>query len=116
MRIGVVGLTTTSPTRITPTEHIANLTFLPPVQSLDAAVKKLRKEGAEAIIVLAHLSSKERKEWKDGVAPAIRQLAAVPGVNAVIYGHSHQEHLSKEVTKQALCPLCSQPSGGEAWP
>ena len=90
MRVGVVGLTTTSTSRITPTEHTGHLNFLPPVQSLEGAVQKLRKEGAEAIIVLAHLAGKEKKEWKDGVAPAIRPLAAVPGVSAVVYGHSHQ--------------------------
>ena len=96
LRVGVVGLTTTSTARTTKPENVQHLEFLPPAQALKAVVQRLRGQGAEAVIVLAHLAGQERSSWEDGVAPVIREIARVPGVTAVAYGHSHEEHLSRE--------------------
>ena len=48
------------------------------------------------VVALAHLASPARgKNWPDGISPDIQELAKVPGVDAVVYGHSHEEHISR---------------------
>lgn len=96
VKIAFVGLTTTSTPRITEPESVRGLEFPPPAQALETAVQAVRAQGAQAVIVLAHLASPSKNtDWPDGIAPSVRQLAEVPGVNAVIYGHSHEEHISR---------------------
>lgn len=96
LRIAFVGLTTTATPRITRGESVRGLNFMPPGPALREAVAGARQAGADAVVVLAHLSNPTQNTSRpDGICPAITALAEIPGVSAVVYGHSHEEHLSR---------------------
>lgn len=94
--IAFVGLLTTKTPRIVKQGNTEGLAFLSPLEVLPSTVKTARKAGAEAVIVLAHLAKDTRPEWRQGIDPDLRALAKVPGVTAVVYGHSHEEHSGDE--------------------
>lgn len=96
LRVAFIGLTTTSTPRITNPENVRGLVFTQPTEALRTAVARAKAEGAEAVIVLAHLgASSHNTDWPGGISPAIQALAQIPGVTAVAYGHTHEEHLSR---------------------
>lgn len=55
-----------------------------------ALVPRLKAEGADVVVVIAH-SGFERGETVFFAENAVARLAEVPGVNAVLFGHSHGE-------------------------
>jgi len=93
VRVGFIGLTLKdTPTIVTPS-GVAGLTFLDEVQTINAAVPKLRARGVETIIVLLHQggASGGLNTCSAGTGGAVG--AIVRGldnaVDAVISGHSH---------------------------
>ena len=76
-RVGIVGATTTQ------TPEIAapgpTVTFADAIEDLTEAVAALELEGVEHIIALTHLGTPED----------LRVAAAVPGLDAIVGGHSH---------------------------
>ena len=96
IKVAFVGLITEDAALGTVREHTQDLQFLPPLPALESAAWTAWGEGAEAVVVLAHLSEPARQTWVDGIDPQIRALARVPFVTAVVYGHSHEEHQGAE--------------------
>lgn len=94
--IAFVGLLTPSTPRITTAQNTKGLVFPPPMKVLPGTVRAARKAGAEAVVVLAHMAKPARPQWRQGIWPELRELAKVPGVTAVVYGHSHEEHWGEE--------------------
>lgn len=55
-----------------------------------ALVPRIKAEGADVVVVIAH-SGFERGETVFFAENAVARLAEIPGVNAVLFGHSHGE-------------------------
>ena len=77
VRIGIVGLTTADTPRISSPGPAVR--FAEEAASLSAGVAAARAAGAEVVIALTHV----------GLAQDRRLAAAVPGLAAVVGGHSH---------------------------
>ncbi|MDR1240466.1 MAG: bifunctional metallophosphatase/5'-nucleotidase [Oscillospiraceae bacterium] len=89
-KIGFFGLTTEETIRTTIPENIENITFRDEIVTAVEQVSKLRNKKVDAIIAVTHLgigvSSKHTS----------REIAQkVPGIDAIIDGHSHNEILEK---------------------
>ena len=99
IRIGFIGLTLKeTPTLVTPA-GVAGLAFADEAQTINALVPKLRREGADAIVVLIHqgLSTKvgyndKGCEGVDGdLLPILARLD--PAVDLVVSGHTHNAYV-----------------------
>jgi 2',3'-cyclic-nucleotide 2'-phosphodiesterase / 3'-nucleotidase len=53
-------------------------------------IPRIKAEGADVVVVIAH-SGFERGETVSFAENAVARLAEIPGVNAVLFGHSHGE-------------------------
>jgi len=79
VRVAVVGVTTPDTPYATRRDNVKDLVFLDPVSALPEVLRKVRSEGADAVVVLSHLGFDEDR----------RLAEAVPGIDAIIGGHSH---------------------------
>lgn len=77
--VGITGVITAETPAISFKKHVADFDFLDPAPILRELIPQMRKEGARAIIVLSHC----------GVKADQALAAAVPGITAIIGGHSH---------------------------
>ena len=59
------------------------------VDTAKALVPKMKAEGADIVIAIPH-SGISATEHESGAENATNHLAAVPGINAVLFGHSHR--------------------------
>lgn len=62
-----------------------NAKIKPAREALADAIPRLRDQGADIVILLAHMGIEE-----DDTAVDARTLAALPGVDAIITGHTHR--------------------------
>ena len=88
IRIGVMGLL---PPQITNWDHFhldGKLTTRPIVETARALVPRLRAEGADLVIALAHTGI-EHGTSHDAPENAALDLAETPGFDAILAGHSH---------------------------
>jgi len=89
LKIAIIGLATPETAYKANPKLVSGYIFEDPVKVVNALVPKLKKSGADMIIVLTHLSS-----WMDqqgnitGDAAVLAQQAK--GIDAVVSGHSHQ--------------------------
>ncbi len=60
------------------------------VETAKKMVPKMKAEGADVIVALAH-SGVDKSGYNVGMENASYYLTEVPGVNAVLMGHSHTE-------------------------
>lgn len=58
------------------------------VKVAQAWVPQMREEGADLVIALSH-SGIGQQEWAENLENASVPLAAVPGIDAIVTGHSH---------------------------
>lgn len=58
------------------------------VKAAEAWVPQMREEGADIVIALSH-SGIGQQEWAENLENASVPLAAVPGIDAIVTGHSH---------------------------
>ena len=89
LRIGVIGLL---PPQITTWDqfHLSGrLLSRDIVEAARAHVPRLRAGGADLVIALAHTGI-ESDEWVSGMENAALALAGVPGIDAILAGHSHE--------------------------
>jgi len=88
VRIGVIGFATPETPTTTLPQNVAHLRFDPPEKLLPGLVRRVRRAGAQVVVVVGHIPGFQRQ---DGVIEgAIADLArAARGVDAVIGGHSH---------------------------
>lgn len=86
--IGVIGLL---PPQITNWDHFhleGRLTTRAIVETARALVPKIKAEGADIVVVLAHTGISENIQ-DDTAENAALPLARVPGLDAILAGHSH---------------------------
>lgn len=85
LKVGVFGIATPETIASSDPRVMAGLSFGDPAQTARAAAGKLKAQGCKVIIALAHLGGDELS------APADKSdaLAAVPGIDVIIDGHSH---------------------------
>ncbi len=89
LRIGVLGLLP-SQTMVWEALHLrGQAAAYPMIDAAHAAARDLRAQGADLVIALAHtgLSTTENVQGEESSAEII---AEIPGIDAVIAGHSHQ--------------------------
>lgn len=103
-RIGIVGLTTSDTPRIS--SPGPGLRFGEEVAALGTGVQAARASGAEVVIALTHV----------GLGLDRRLAAAVPGLSAVVGGHSHTLLSNSADGAEGRYPLPVQGASGFAVP
>lgn len=104
VKVGLVGVTTPDTMTINPKEQTAGLNITDPVDSVQRELKQLKAQGAQVVGVISHLG-----------LPADRKLAAaVPGLDFILGGHSHDALEQPEQVGQTLIahPGCFRNSMG----
>jgi len=99
VRIGFVGLTLKGTTNLVSPEGIRGLRFADEAETINAAVPRLRKQGADAVVVLIHeggrTSGPPNPDGCEGLSgdllPILEQLEA--GVDVVVSGHTHWSYV-----------------------
>src|SRR5690606_23217962 len=86
IRFGLFGLLGNNAVAVSP--MIKPVTFADPVITAKAMVAKLREEGAEVVILLAHMGVVQQDDgsWRGEEVELVEQ---VPGIDIVVGGHSH---------------------------
>lgn len=97
--VGLIGLTLAGTSSLVPAVGIAGLTFGDEAAAINAAVPRLRKAGADAVIVLIHQGGEASATIDpnacDGLDGAIMPIIArlSPGVDLVVSGHTHKAYV-----------------------
>lgn len=98
VKLGVIGLTTTETPQTTLKKNVADLVFADPVETVRRIAPDLRKRGADAIIVVGHLTGSCRPQGFDRPDPSChpdgeigRLLAELPPgtIDVIVAGHAH---------------------------
>lgn len=90
LRIGVIGLV---PPQVMRWDRLALMGKVVPqdmVESAQRFVPEVRARGADVVVLIAHTGF-ERGETVFFAENAIAKLAELPGVDAILFGHSHGE-------------------------
>ncbi|MCS6920527.1 MAG: 5'-nucleotidase C-terminal domain-containing protein [Elioraea sp.] len=103
-KIGIVGLTTEDTPRIS--SPGPGVRFLPEFDALAAASRAARDQGASVIIALTHV----------GLRRDVELARAVPGLSAIVGGHSHTLLSNTAQGAFARYPLPEQGASGFAIP
>ncbi|HUV84161.1 MAG TPA: 5'-nucleotidase C-terminal domain-containing protein, partial [Methanosarcinales archaeon] len=89
LNIGIIGLATLETLTKTKAENIATYDFIDPATAVSDLVPKVKKAGADIIVVLSHLGGSQDSKTKEIKGEAAVFAKAVTGVDAIITGHSH---------------------------
>jgi 2',3'-cyclic-nucleotide 2'-phosphodiesterase (5'-nucleotidase family) len=87
VKIGVVGLTTTSTPWSTFPDYVVEYNFIPYADALHEIVPEVKSKGAELLIVIGHIC---REELQD-LVPVAKEL----GISILTGGHCHQLYSDK---------------------
>lgn len=93
LKIGIIGLTTTTTPQVTNPKHVADFHFLPYADALTRYAPRVRAAGADVLIVLAHVCGDQVR----GLAPKAKAL----GVDVLTTGHCH-ERIAEEIGGVAI--------------
>ncbi|HMO67500.1 MAG TPA: bifunctional metallophosphatase/5'-nucleotidase [Novosphingobium sp.] len=100
VRVGLIGLTLAGTPLLVSPEGIAGLTFADEAETINALVPKLKRAGADAVVVLIHEGGRQAAGQADpnaceGLSGAITGIVErlVPGVDAVVSGHTHAAYV-----------------------
>ena len=89
INIGIIGIATPETLTKTKAENIAAYDFKNPADTVNALVPKVKKAGADVIVVLSHLGAAQDSKTQVITGEAAELAKAVTGVDAIIAGHSH---------------------------
>jgi 5'-nucleotidase len=99
VKVGIIGLSTPDTPSVTTSSNVATLKFGDPVAATVSAAKELRKAGASAIVVIAHMGGRCKNIETNPEDPsscetdqeAMRYLNALPKgtIDAYFAGHTH---------------------------
>jgi 2',3'-cyclic-nucleotide 2'-phosphodiesterase/3'-nucleotidase len=89
-QIGVIGVTSKDTPTIVMAGNVAGLEFRPVGPIVEQYVGELRAQGADLVVVLAHMP-----DVYGGVVSGEMATVAVPGVDLIISGHSHSGYSGK---------------------
>ncbi|QIW15207.1 bifunctional metallophosphatase/5'-nucleotidase [Pasteurellaceae bacterium RH1A] len=100
VKIGVIGLTTPmSATFEADTGHLKDMKFSSPIEETKVQIAALKKQGVDAIVVLAHMGIENENNIPDtGVEDLVN---AVDGIDVIIAGHMHK-NVPAETIKNTL--------------
>ena len=89
VRVAVIGITTPAVPMWEKPENLGGYRFLPGREALGRAVTALRNAAAppDVVVVAAH-TGLDRPSSPENI---VADLAEVPGVDAIVFGHSHRE-------------------------
>lgn len=100
-KVGIIGLSTPDTPNVTMSANVATLTFGDPIPATISAAKELRANGADAIIVIAHMGGRCKNidtnpadtSTCENDQEAIRFLNALPKgtIDAYFAGHTHSQ-------------------------
>ncbi len=88
VRVGIVGLTTPAIPQWEKPENYAGLKFADPVATARKVVAELRPK-VDVVLVVAHAGLERGPDNTENFVRAL--VAGVPGIDAVVFGHTHQE-------------------------
>ncbi|MDX2181806.1 MAG: 5'-nucleotidase C-terminal domain-containing protein [Bryobacteraceae bacterium] len=89
VRVAVFGITTPNIPMWEKPEHFAGYTFSPAVAAAKETVEKIKREGADLIVGAVHAGLTPKSgEQNENMVDAIAK--AVPDIDAIFYGHTHQ--------------------------
>jgi 2',3'-cyclic-nucleotide 2'-phosphodiesterase/3'-nucleotidase len=91
VKIAVIGITTPAIPQWEKPEHYAGLRFLPARDAAARAVAELKAGSRPDVIVAAVHAGLERASGEGGENMAGEIAAQVPGIDAIVFGHSHQQ-------------------------
>ncbi|BBM46237.1 bifunctional metallophosphatase/5'-nucleotidase [Leptotrichia trevisanii] len=100
VKIGIIGLSTPMSAQFEEdTGYLNDFYFVSPVKETQRQIKKLKEEGANAIVVAAHMGI----ENENGIPETgVKDLAnAVPEIDVIVAGHMHQ-NIQKEIINGVL--------------
>lgn len=87
VKIAVIGITTPAVPTWEKPENYAGYRFEPGVEALRGALAALQPEHPDVVVVAAHAGLEGGGDGEN----MVRRLVTVPGIDAVVFGHSHQE-------------------------
>ena len=100
VQVGVIGLTLEGTPMLVSPDGIAGLSFADEAETINALVPQLRRQGADAVVVLIHEGGRQAAGQADpnaceGLSGEIVAIAEalVPGVDAVVSGHTHAAYV-----------------------
>ena len=100
VRVGVIGLCTPAVPSWVDSAAIAGMRFESPVAAAKREVENLKREGCDVVVALAH-TGLEREARPDDEPPdenwARRIAQEVPGLDALVIGHTHVVVASQRV-------------------
>ncbi len=102
VKIGLVGVTV--PTLSGYSDCEQDLTGLPIVSSVERTAGRLKEEGADLVVVMAHSSFGNAKP-KDDAKNAVYALTMLDAVDAVAAGHAHKNFPSDDEKSQEFYRL-----------
>ena len=97
-RVGIVGLSTPDTPNVTMSMNVESLQFTDPVAATIEAARELREQGADAVIVIAHIGGRCTEQHEphslvscDRHAEAMELLEKLPAgtIDAFFAGHTH---------------------------
>ncbi|WP_040192590.1 5'-nucleotidase C-terminal domain-containing protein [Clostridium culturomicium] len=88
VKIAIIGIATPETAEKTLAENVKDVEFLDPAKTVASYIDKVKDEGANAIVVLAHSAAYQDSKTKVITGEAA-DIAMVEGVDAVISGHNH---------------------------
>jgi 5'-nucleotidase len=99
VRVGFVGLTLRDTSTLVTPSGVAGLTFLDEADSINAAARRLRARGADAVVVLIHQGLSTQVGYNDhscgGVSGDLLPILARldRSVDVVVSGHTHHSYI-----------------------
>ena len=100
VKIGIIGLSTPMSAQFEEdTGYLKDFYFVSPINETKRQIKKLKKEGVNAIVVVAHMGIENENSIPE---TGVRDLAnAVPEIDVIVAGHMHQ-NVPKEIINGVL--------------
>jgi 2',3'-cyclic-nucleotide 2'-phosphodiesterase / 3'-nucleotidase len=90
IRVGVIGLLPPG-IMVWDRSHLeGRVTVRPVVEAARRGVARLRQEGADVVVAVVHNGIERRADGGD-TENSVAGVARIPGVDAIIFGHSHGE-------------------------
>lgn len=89
INVGIIGLATPETLTKTKAENVAAYDFKDAAETVNALVPKVKKAGADIIVVLSHLGASQDSKTGVITGEAADLAKNVSGVDAIIAGHTH---------------------------